>query len=189
MYHYHCNNSWFAHNAFLLDVSAKNQSICSVAPTLTFKMAKTAMCNLQEQGSMLILHACVRWPQAMHALLWSYTLRTACHASNILLFNLKGKSTSERFSGIHAILLLSTTTHLGVWYMNLILSWLQDRVLSSGIHGQNWEFILGHHQDILALGSDTEPNYWFSYSTISCTCWCFLQTICFSHTKTLLWST
>ena len=92
-HHYHCNNGQLEDNAFLLDVSTKNQSIsfCDLIAHFQNEIAEMAICNIQDQARKLILHAHARWPQAIHILLWPYVLGTACHVSNILSVNLEGK--------------------------------------------------------------------------------------------------
>ena len=103
VHHYHWDNGWFANNAFLLDVSAKNQliSFCVMNAQFQNGIAEKAIRDFQDQARKLILHALARWPQAIYALLWPYALRNACHGINILLVNLEGKSRLERFSGIN----------------------------------------------------------------------------------------
>ena len=58
--YYHCDNGHFADNAFLPDVSAKNQSIsfCSMNAHFQNVMAEKTIHDLRDQTRKLILHAC-----------------------------------------------------------------------------------------------------------------------------------
>ena len=103
IFHYHCDNGQFAAKTFLLDVSAKNQSIsfCGVNAYFQNGIAEMAVCILHDHLRKLFLHAHARWPQAIHTLLWPYAWRTACHMSNIFHINLEGKSRLKKIFGVN----------------------------------------------------------------------------------------
>jgi hypothetical protein len=84
--HYHCGNGQFADNAFKNSCSTKGQRLtfCGVNAHFQNGIAEKAIRNLCKSAQKQLLHACQRWPAAIHLALWPYALRSAAHLHNTL---------------------------------------------------------------------------------------------------------
>ena len=66
--HYHCNNGRFADNTFKNSCSTKGQQLtfCGVNAHFQNGIAEKAIRDLRESARKQLLHACQRWPAAIH---------------------------------------------------------------------------------------------------------------------------
>jgi hypothetical protein len=98
--HYHCNNGFFANNAFKNNCNAKGQCLtfCGINAHFQNSITKKAICNLHESLRKQLLHMQQQRPAAIHLTLWPYDLSNAVYLLNTLP-NLKDDTSRlERFS-------------------------------------------------------------------------------------------
>ncbi len=100
--HYHCNNGHFSDNAFKQACHEQRQKLtfCGVNAHFQNGIAKCPFRDLLESACKELLHACARWPQAVHFALWSYALHNAALLHNSLPVLEDGTSRLELFSSI-----------------------------------------------------------------------------------------
>jgi hypothetical protein len=100
--HYHCNNGQFSDNAFKQACHKQRQQLtfCGINAHFQNGIAKQAIRNLSKSARKQLLHACARWPQAVHFALWPYALRNAALLHNRLPVLEDGMSRLELFSSI-----------------------------------------------------------------------------------------
>ncbi len=74
--HYHCNNGRFHNNAFRQACHDARQQLtfCGVNAHFQNGIAERAIRDLSESAWKQLLHACARWPEAIHFALWPYAL-------------------------------------------------------------------------------------------------------------------
>ena len=84
--HYHCDNGRFANNAIKQACESARQRLtfCGVNAHFQNGIAKKAICDLRESARKQLLHACQRWPAAIHVALWPYALQYATYLHNTL---------------------------------------------------------------------------------------------------------
>ncbi len=100
--HYHCNNGRFPDNAFKQACHEQRQQLtfCGINAHFQNGIAKRAIRDLSESACKQLLHARARWPQAVHFVLWPYTLRNAALLHNSLPVLEDGTLRLELFSSI-----------------------------------------------------------------------------------------
>jgi hypothetical protein len=100
--HYHCDNGQFYDNAFqqACHKSCQCLTFCGVNAHFQSGIAERAICNVSKSAWKQLLHACARWPAAVHFGLWPYALRNAVLLHNSLPVLEDGTSRLEMFSSI-----------------------------------------------------------------------------------------
>jgi hypothetical protein len=100
--HYHCNNGQFYDNAFQQACHKRCQHLtfCGVNAHFQNGIAERAICNVSKSARKQLLHACARWPAAVHFGLWPYALLNAVLLHNSLPVLEDGTSRLEMFSSI-----------------------------------------------------------------------------------------
>ena len=100
--HYHCNSGRFADNSF--KESCKNGrhrlTFCGVNAHFQNGIAERAIWDISESAQKQLLHACARWPAAVHFALWPYAVRNAVLLHNSLPVLEDRISRLELFSSI-----------------------------------------------------------------------------------------
>jgi hypothetical protein len=101
--HYHCHNGQCSDNAFKQACHKQRQQLTFSGVNAHFQngIAKQAIQDLLESARKQLLHACARWPQAVHFALWPYALCNAALLHNSLPVLEDGMLTLELFSSIH----------------------------------------------------------------------------------------
>jgi hypothetical protein len=99
---YHCNNRRFHDNAFCQACHDARQQLtfCIVNAHFQNGIAEQAIQDLSESTRKQLLHACARWPEAVHFVLRPYALRNAAYLHNNLPVLEDGTSRLELFSSI-----------------------------------------------------------------------------------------
>jgi hypothetical protein len=100
--HYHCDNGRFADNAFKQACKQGIQQLtfCGVNAHFQNGIAERAIRDLSESARKQLLHACQRWPVAVHTALWPYALCNAALMHNNLPMIEDGTSRLELFSSV-----------------------------------------------------------------------------------------
>jgi hypothetical protein len=100
--HYHCDNGRFANNAFKQSSKESRQQLtfCGVNAHFQNGIAEHASHDLLESAHKQLLHACVRWPAAVHLALWPCALRNTALLFNTMPVLEGGTSRLEQFSSI-----------------------------------------------------------------------------------------
>ena len=100
--HYHCDNGRFADNAFKDSAQSNNQTIsyCGVNAHFQNGIAEKRIRDLQESARTMLIHAKMRWPEAVNVNLWPYALREASIALNDIPDDESMSCKSERFHGV-----------------------------------------------------------------------------------------
>ncbi len=100
--HYHCDNGQFADNAWKQSCKASHQQLtfCGVNAHFHNRIAERAIWDLSESARKQLLHACARWPAAVHFALWPYALRNSALLHNSLPVLEDGILRLELFSSI-----------------------------------------------------------------------------------------
>ena len=114
--HYHADNGRFAENAFVKHVQEHNQTIffCGVNAHFQNGRAERKIRTLQDQARCQIIHAKMRWPQAISTHLWPYALRNVVEVMNDTCYKENKKTRIEVFSGADASPNLRHHHHFGV---------------------------------------------------------------------------
>ena len=97
--HYQCNNGHFADKGFINACESKGQLItyCGVNAHFQNGIAKEAIMDIMEADRKVLLHAKMKWPDAVDLALWPCTLQYAMHIHNTAPV-VDGKSRLEIFS-------------------------------------------------------------------------------------------
>ena len=88
-------------------------SFCGVNGHHQNGLGEKAIHDLQEQARMILLHAQARWPQAIHASLWPYVMKTDCYISNILFSPGSNQSQLGKITGVAVSASLKHTQTFG----------------------------------------------------------------------------
>jgi len=101
--HYHCDNGRFHDNDFKQACHDARQQLtfCGVNAHFQNGIAKHSIHDLSESTRKQLLHARIRWPQAVHFALWPNALRNAALLHNTLPVLEDGTLRLELFSSIH----------------------------------------------------------------------------------------
>ena len=98
--HYHADNGIFADNKFMADIAKSSQSIsfCGAYAHFQNGIAEKRIRDLQESARTQLIHAKMRWPQAISIALWPYALRAANDVYNATVHRGQSQSPIELFS-------------------------------------------------------------------------------------------
>ena len=102
IYSYHADNGRFSDNLFLESIAKSRQTItfCGVGAHHQNGKAEKKIRDLRESARKMLLHAMLRWPQAITINLWSHALRHAVNVSNMVPDNIDGTCKLERFAKV-----------------------------------------------------------------------------------------
>ena len=97
--HYHCDNGRFRDNLFQRDVIGKGQTMsqCGVSTHFQNSIAEMRIRDLQDYARKSLIHAKIRWPEAITTNLWPYAIRNANDNICMIPDNIDGTSKYERF--------------------------------------------------------------------------------------------
>jgi hypothetical protein len=165
--HYHCDNGWFADNAFKGSCKSSRQSLtfCGMNARFQNGIAERVIRGLSKSARKLFLHTHARWPAAVHLALWPYASRNAALLFNTLPVLEEGTSRLEKFSSIRvgAIMkhlhtfgcpvfalqnALAAGNRLPKW--STTRAWIGLNMGPSPMHVQNVDLVLNLHTGLVS---------------------------------------
>ena len=99
--HYHTDKGIFRIQYFQADIQLQRQTIsyCGVGAHDQNGLVEKLICDIQDQGRMVLLHAKQRWPQAITEHLWPYAYNLCTDISKLTPQSSDGKIPQHIFCG------------------------------------------------------------------------------------------